>query len=840
MLLIGDAKWLWPAAAILAAALVVLWLAYRGIRGERRVHVACAVLKAIGFVLLAVFLVEPLWSSVRVRSGANLVLIVADNSRSLEIRDAGSERTRGDALKSLLAGGRSSWQARLEQDFDVRRYQFASGLASSEEPAGLDFSGSGSRLHGVLHALGERFRGRPVAGVLLLTDGNATDRPSLNMPDLPPVYPVPIGSDAQQTDLAITHVAVNQTAFEDAPVAVQAEVTAAGLAGRDVVARVVDERQTVVAELTQRTSTGTDETSLTFRFQLRPPETGVSFYTVEVRAEGESDVPERAGDAAASSGKLKADQDARVGRPVLRDLAGAATGVEATLENNRRLIQIDRGSGRKRILYVSGRPNWEFKFLRRALEQDPSLELAALLRIARREAKFDFRGRAGESSNPLFRGFKQEADADTESYDEPVIVRLNMRNGEELRGGFPTSADELFGFHAVVLDDLEAAFFTPDQLDLLERFVSERGGGLLMLGGQESFAEGGYEHTPVARLLPVYMDRAARRTEFHSVQTGGDSRSTAFRHNGGRSETPSYGAVADGSYRMFLTREGWLQPWTRLRANETDEQERLEQMPAFQTLNRAGGTRPGATVLAEAVDQARRRHPALVGQRYGHGRAAALLVGDLWRWRLQQSPESDDHGKAWRQAIRWLVADVPAAVTVEAQALDSAAPGTVRLRVQAHDSEFQPIQNAAVELMVHAAGEEPVRLHAEPSLDAPGLFEALYVARQTGPCRVVATVTDESGAAAGTAETGWVSDPAAGEFDAVRVDSAFLQQLAARTGGRVVEPGDLDEFAASLSTRDAPITERWTWPFWHQEWVFALVIACFIGEWGLRRMKGLP
>jgi hypothetical protein len=152
MFLIGDRQWLWPAAAVLAAALLVLWLAYRGIRGERRVRMACAMLKAIGFVLLAVFLVEPLWSSVRVRSGANLFLIVADNSRSLEVRDAGSERARSDALKSLLADGRSSWQARLEQDFDVRRYQFASGLVSSEVPAELDFSGSASRLHGALNA----------------------------------------------------------------------------------------------------------------------------------------------------------------------------------------------------------------------------------------------------------------------------------------------------------------------------------------------------------------------------------------------------------------------------------------------------------------------------------------------------------------------------------------------------------------------------------------------------------------------------------------------------------------------------------------------------------------
>ena len=37
----------------------------------------------------------------------------------------------------------------------------------------------------------------------------------------------------------------------------------------------------------------------------------------------------------------------------------------------------------------------------------------------------------------------------------------------------------------LVVDDLEAGFFTHDQLSLIQRFVSERGGGLLLLGGTE-------------------------------------------------------------------------------------------------------------------------------------------------------------------------------------------------------------------------------------------------------------------------------------------------------------------------------------------------------------------
>ena len=61
---------------------------------------------------------------------------------------------------------------------------------------------------------------------------------------------------------------------------------------------------------------------------------------------------------------------------------------------------VDRGGGPYRVLYVCGRPNWEFKFLRRALSEDEQVELVGLVRIARREPKFSFRSKAGEAADP--------------------------------------------------------------------------------------------------------------------------------------------------------------------------------------------------------------------------------------------------------------------------------------------------------------------------------------------------------------------------------------------------------------------------------------------------------
>ena len=74
--------------------------------------------------------------------------------------------------------------------------------------------------------------------------------------------------------------------------------------------------------------------------------------------------------------------------------------------------------------------------------------------------------------------------------------------------GFPKTREELFAYRGLMLGSVEAGAFTGDQLRMIGEFVERRGGGLLVLGGPRSFAEGGYAGTPVADALPV-VTRAA-------------------------------------------------------------------------------------------------------------------------------------------------------------------------------------------------------------------------------------------------------------------------------------------------------------------------------------------
>ncbi|MEM1070681.1 MAG: glutamine amidotransferase, partial [Planctomycetota bacterium] len=396
-----------------------------------------------------------------------------------------------------------------------------------------------------------------------------------------------------------------------------------------------------------------------------------------------------------------------------------------------------------------------------------------------------------------------------QQYDEPVIIRMGVKESEELSEGFPDSAEELFAYHGIILDDLETEFFTQDQMLLLRRFVGSRGGGLLMLGGQESFDGQAFGDTPLGELSPVYPPRM-----------------TSDKGN--------------GPYLMRLTREGLLQPWVRLRDTELAEQDRVREMPGFLTLNSVGEIKPGATQLAAVENPGdRREFPALVAQRFGKGRTAAWMIGDLWRWSMRrQKDDPDDPGQAWRQMAHWLVNDVPrrAEVRIESNS-DPSQP--VTMVVNARDEAYLPMDNASVELTIEPLEGESFTMSATMDESEPGTYRATYWSREPGGYRVSAEVTAPDGSFVGRDESGWTAQSGAAEFAELQLNRDLLAKIAEQTGGELIAEDQLDKFAADLNQRDVPVTETWIYPIWHQPWVMFIAVLCLCGEWGLRRWKGL-
>lgn len=771
----GAPEWRPVALGCLVLAMVLVFWCYRRARTARSVRIQGLLLKLVAITLLLTCILEPLFSGTRPRPGANDFLILADNSKSLTIRRGPDAETRGTEMLAALADD-AGWTKRLGQDFRVRRYRFDSHLEPVETFESLEFNGQSSALVTSLTSLARRFSRQPVAGLLLFCDGNPTDAglEQIDWKSLPPVFPVLPNTELEVRDLSLQQVSVRDTNFETAPVSISAKVVAHGMSDTAVVVELRNEKQQVIQKKVIPEVDPNQGTAI--RFEVRPETTGVSFYTLSVRSEGDA---------------AREDSD------------------ELTMANNQHLVSVDRGQGPYRILYIGGRPNWEFKYLRRAAQGDDEVDLVGLLRVAKKEPKFEFRSRRGEQTNPLFRGFDSGDDDTNEDYSEPVLIRLGTRDAEELQKGFPATEEELFTYHAIMLDDVEAEFFTEDQMLLLRRFVAHRGGGFMMLGGAESFSQGNYARTPVEELLPVYSNR--------NPVPGQSSR-----------------------YRIQLTDEGWIEPWMRVRSSEQAERQRLDAMPGFETLNRIRGIKPGATVLAEALSPADERVPALVAQRFGRGRTAALLIGDMWHWELERGPaEPHDLDQAWRQMLRWLVAEVPQQIELDVQPVEGRDAEAVRISVLVRDEKFAPLDNAEVVMRLESPGGESIELQAEPS-DTAGTYECSYVSREAGAYRASVKVSGPDGTAIGEKETGWVSQPEVNEFANLEVNVGVLEEIARKSGGQVIKTSELDDFVTELNQRDVPVVEPWIYPLWHHWAMLTVILVCLTGEWGLRRIRGLP
>ena len=249
----------------------------------------------------------------------------------------------------------------------------------------------------------------------------------------------------------------------------------------------------------------------------------------------------------------------------------------------RRLVVVDQGGGPYRSL--RGRPaQLGVQVPAPGDHDDKEVELIGLVRIARRQPKFDFRAAQPNGQPPLrrFRSPRRRHGRTARPIGHDAAGRLV--DEVELRDGFPKAADELYSYHAIIIDDLEAAFFTRSSWACCGTSCSPRGGGLLMLGG------------PDLRRRQVHDDarrRAAAGLPERFARDAKPGRAPAGAHP--RGLAPALGA--DAEPKMKRTSD-----WRA--------------MPAFQTLSSVGRIKPGAvgfrksTTTRGAIPCAGRRHSA--------------------------------------------------------------------------------------------------------------------------------------------------------------------------------------------------------------------------------------
>ena len=394
---------------------------------------------------------------------------------------------------------------------------------------------------------------------------------------------------------------------------------------------------------------------------------------------------------------------------------------------------------------------------------------------------------------------------------------------------------ELARFNVVILLNLNAQQITPRMESTLTEFV-RNGGGLLAIGGDPASAAA-LEQSALQKLLPVEpggqgepgqpgatknMSALQRLTESAGPAAMRKANPGSFDATFIGQQSRQRGAALTP---ITLTREGIESPIFHYAVS--DGRPVASMLPGVESLLPVGQAKPGARVLAEGG----RSQIVLATQSFGRGLAAMLATDSLWRWRMSLESNSEAYDKFWRQLVGYLAAR---ARREPAWLLDSA----VCVSNKAVEAQFflpDGCRFKLEELTFAAEAPDqavPLSLAAAPKDQT---YRTTLVAKPKTTYRLVARPKAQPDQVVAEAFLTGRADLTRQELRVLKPDPALLAEMAAASGGVVIDPDRSFDWSNWLPKRPAEIIRTERTPLWHSPWIFVGMLLLLLGELLIRR-----
>jgi len=738
----------WGYASAFGAALLLGWLAYARVpvkltTGKR---LGLSALRALTLTLLILILLRPIVMVPPAAANNSLLPILVDVSRSMRLKDLSTSLGAGDDGPSRIERAQAmvkDLQAHLGKEYRLELLAFGDALTAVTDVDRLAATARRSDLSGAIADLAERHRHDRLAGVIVLSDGGDTASQEAGEGRVigAPVMTVGIGSADPPRDREIVNLTAGEPLLPGASIDVSVSATSSGYGTDPVEFRVSANGRPIEVRRMTPTADGAPVHAV---FTVSPEPDVATVYTVQI--------PEAAG--------------------------------EVAVENNSRSVLVPPQTGKRRLLVVEGAPGYEHTFLKRALSDDPGLEVDAVVR----------KGHNDDGRDTFY-------------------VQADPSRMAALSSGYPFKRSELFAYDGVIFGNIEADFFTREQLELTSDFIAERGGGLLVLGAR-SFARQGLAGTALEQALPVDLTDRGSSVALASAQM------SAVEPN-----TPA------------LTVDGVMHPATRLAVTPEENRQRWAALPALASVANVGGSRPGAQILAVALTAGGTPQPLIAAQRYGQGRSVAFAGEASWRWRMMRPATDTSYETIWRQLARWVTAGAQGPVTIGA--ISPAVAGiTDRISVVVRDADFKPVANAEVAIETTAPNGEKRRMPAALSSPQDGRYAVAMRFDQPGVYKIAAVAT-RGGTRIGAASRPVLVGGVDLEMTQPRLNEAVLRRLAAETSGRYLRADQVSGLPALLRESRAEAGTPEMRDLWHNGWSLLAIVGLLASEWVARRRVGL-
>jgi hypothetical protein len=780
----------------IAIVLLTLWT-YTGSNAKtRRLKYTLIILRLLALVVALFIMVRPVWIYKEQLRRPGKIIVLLDSSRSMQVKDAEPEGNsrwlnalkEWDDIKGTIETWEKDYQLRvIPQAFDTIVKEFTAEV----KPDGIN-TGMLSAIEQVLekHKAADLSQGEQLLGIVVLSDG----RDNIGRPTSDVLTGKLEGARCQLHTIALGKPGASDALFDVAALNIFANKTAR-VKDRFIVRGEIQANRANNQELEAylmidgkvATIAEGDRIGQPVMVPLRPRKPS-EVLRVEFPA---ARLPDSPGDYRFSL--------------FIKPLVG-----EASENNNEISTYVTLNKDGLSVLYIDKDRAWEPKFLKRALKGDERISLIPTI--------------AGAGTAEWRRDIRNAIR--TTNYDVFII------------GDVPASRFDSGGND----DD--------NILKIMATQVKERGAGLIMIGGHDSFADGGWDKSPLAEILPVQMNQRGQLE----------------------------GAIGNQREIKFkITEEslsGNLFPFiTRLDSDLAKNREWWGKLPTLDGGSKMGNPKPGSGVIA-ATDQ---REPLLVVQEIGKGRSAALAVDTTWRWvrpgpsreqpralgaipasadqSLPVSETTEAHLRFWRQLILWLAKQEVSGqgLSLELASRRVLAGKEMSFTVQAREvtpgsskDAVKPIEGAEYTVRVIKPNKDTEAINVAPLGDVEAKSRGIFwKTDEPGEYTIIVTAR-AGGKDIGTTQARFMSTRDDSETLNQAANHTLMEQLAVGTGGSFRLHGGLREIIEKISNDPANMDEkRIRFPDWQepstrrQSVLFLLFIACLVAEWVTRRWYGM-
>jgi uncharacterized membrane protein len=763
---------------ILLGVLLVVYV-YRREGKSTFVRSCLAGVRLLLLLLILAYLNRPVLVLDQTRKEPSVVAVLMDDTLSMSVPDVpvdhGQPISRMEAAQNLLTGSGNQLLNELAKVHNIKIYRFGRDaqqvaeidkpddvLAAAQHVQDVKPTEDGTQVVQSVTTVVEDLQGQRLAGVVLLTDGKdvpVRERPEsineLHAKFPVGIYAVPIGQDALPKTVEVLKPDYEPSAFLDDYTVVKFSVRGSGFEPNHKLKVTLKTKKDGKTVLDEKGNPVTAEVTLA---DDRPQPVELSFMPALAMGMDPRRLPavlppeDRALD-------LVVEADKQPGQ------------INPT--DNVRDVSIQVLDTQIRVLFVDGYPRWEYRYVKNTLVRDKTMKVNCLL----------------TSADP---SFVQEAT------DGITPIRA-----------FPESLDQLLQYDVVLFGDVDQHEFSDAQLQLINDFVSKRGGGFGLIAGTR-YSPQSYKNTPIQPVLPVDISR-----------TEADD-----------SDVP----ITEG-FHPSLTAEGLASSIFRFYADKDQNKKYVEQLsPPLFWYCHGIVARPQSTVLLEhpidLTPGSPRKAPLLVVSQYGAGRTLFSAIDDSWRWRFYTGEYIFD--AYWVQQIRYLARN---------RKLDER-----NVTFEPTQSEYQLGTQAALDMNV---------LNPKMSLQLPPQIPVEILDANGKPVKQVTMTRIENST---KYSVSWTADslgrfvarlPPLGdgpsmdrpfavkspqlELESPKLDRSLLAGL-----GRMVELNTAaTELPSLIRSAARAIPVQLSRPIWDAPLALVLFVALITGEWVLRKLHGM-